>query len=314
MDADLDSAKITVYREGAIPDTDISPDGRWAVLHLTRNAEPIITGRSITSEEDASAVNISGSVDVRLGPRENISNWSFHFIQLVKLNIAQAVYAGRTSEDGSMAVNYATPPVFNPKFAYEFSLDSESNLFGTNVMPFTNLRAPSIFPKVNNRGERVPGLPTVVTDMDDHPSRKMKVAFLNKATGRDNFLYRATHDLSFLTAFVYRDERTKRITPLAHITWNVVWNALYTWQRIPNQNPQCSGRVQPYTFDFSAQINGPPQDGRLLAKITNPTTDPTEIANALDKTAIANLDRNPDIFNLCYARKWPPDVPSNFFR
>jgi hypothetical protein len=57
MDIDYNSANITVDIAGSAPDTDISPDGQWAVLHLSRNADPIIAGDRTASDADVSAIN-----------------------------------------------------------------------------------------------------------------------------------------------------------------------------------------------------------------------------------------------------------------
>ena len=88
MEIDFKSAKITVDIKVSKAGTGISPDRKLAVLHLTRNADPIIAGDETASDVDASAINIRASVDVHLSPGDqfspgdNISNLKFRFIQL----------------------------------------------------------------------------------------------------------------------------------------------------------------------------------------------------------------------------------------
>ena len=52
MDIDFKSAKMAVDITGSAPDTDISPDGRWAILHLTRNANLIVAHNQQASDAD----------------------------------------------------------------------------------------------------------------------------------------------------------------------------------------------------------------------------------------------------------------------
>jgi hypothetical protein len=309
MIIDFKSADITVDKIDSSPFTEITLNGKSAVLHLSRNSDPIIAQSKSTSDADASAINISGQVDLQLQGREQISRWSFHFIQFARLNVAQVIYAGRSSWHGSMALNYALPPAFPAKFAYQFVLDSDPKVFGPGVLPFTNLRAPNVFQKLVPGHKHVPGALTISTDMDDHPNARMTLKLRNNRTGMDNFLFRATRDVSFLTAFVVRDEQTKVITPLAHVTWQIVWRAQYDWE-----NERCTGRMTAKTFDVDKVIQGPPADAALAAQITKPTTDASETANALGRAAIQALNNHPAVSNVAEGNRWPGDVPKDFFK
>jgi hypothetical protein len=308
MIIDFKSADITVDNIDSSPFTEMTFDGKSAVLHLSRNSDPILAQSKSTSDADASAINLAGQVDIQLEGREQISRWSFHFIQLARLNIAQVVYAGRESWHGSMALNHAIPPAFPAKFVYQFVLDSDPKVFGPGVLPFTNLRPTVVFQKFGPGNKRVPGALTINTDMDDHPNSRMALKLRNNSTGMDNYLFRATRDISFLTAFVVRDEHSKVITPLAHVTWHIVWGAHYQWE-----NEHCSGRMTTRTFDVDAVIKGPPTDGALARQITNPTSNADETANALGKAAIHALNR-PGIANVIEGKAWPPSVPKDFFK
>lgn len=297
-----DSVKITVDKEGAIPETDVSVDGKSMLLHLTRNAGPIIGQVRTYNEGETSAINIIGLVEVKLDPSDSLAKLSFHFIQLSKLLVAQSVYAGQRSAEGSMAVNYATPPVFPARFAYEYTLDSVADLFGKNVMPFTNLRPPNVLKKPG-------GIVSLVTDMDDHPVGKIPLARQNKRSDAVNFLYRASREVSFLTAFVVRNEAGV-IQPLAHVTWRLVWRGNYRWI-----DRQCIGTMAGQKFEVGDVIKAPPTDAGVAAMITKPTTNVDKTSNAPGKAAIKAIDDHRDSpFNFAHTNRWPSDVPPNFFQ
>jgi hypothetical protein len=309
MIIDFKSVDITVDNIDSSPFTEITFDGKSAVLHLSRNSDPILAQSKSTSDADASAINLAGQVAIQLEGREQISRWSFRFIQLARLNVAQVVYAGRESWHGSMALNHAVPPAYPAKFAYQFVLDSDPKVFGPGVLPFTNLRPATVFQKYGPRNQRVPGALTINTDMDDHPNARMVLKLRNNRTQMDNYLFRATRDVSFLTAFVVRDEQTKIVTPLAHVTWQIVWRAQYKWE-----NERCSGWMTARTFDVDQVIKGPPTDGALAGQITKPTTDASETANALSKAAIQALNHHPALANVAEGNRWSSDVPKDFFK
>jgi hypothetical protein len=312
---DTSSATMKVDVEGSAPATDISANGRRAVFHLTRNADPIIGLSRATSDADASAIAIEGMIDVRLGPRETLNNFRIGFIQLCLLHTAQSVYAGKTSAEGSMAINYATPPAFPAQNAYEYNLDSDPTIFGPDVLPFTNNRTPVAVPKLSrtgaNAGRPIPGVLWVTASMDDHPNSSMNLAFRNRKTGADNYLTRATTEKSFVTAFVVQDKATRAITPFHHVTWHVRWNARYRWA-----SGVCRGVMEQPAFEVGTVTKGAPTDADVAAKITNPERDPDKCANALGRAAIQRLNdlASRDTFNVSAANRWPPDVPADFWR
>jgi hypothetical protein len=148
MKIDFNTANINVDITGSAPATEISSDRKWAVLHLTRNSEPVIDAHPRATDVDKSAINISGSVDVHHNPGDDISQLGeFRFIQLACIVGDYALYAGATPTDGFVSYNWASPPAFPQKFAYDFNLDSAPESFGLSVLPFINDRAQVIFPR-----------------------------------------------------------------------------------------------------------------------------------------------------------------------
>src|SRR6478672_11973141 len=105
MEIEYDSANMEVDVVGSKADTSISPDGQWAALHLTRNANSIIAGDKTASDFDVSGIKITGTVDIRLKPGENTSGFDFNFIQLAANLHAESGFWGRVSSDGFMNVN-----------------------------------------------------------------------------------------------------------------------------------------------------------------------------------------------------------------
>jgi hypothetical protein len=254
---------------------------------------------------------------VHHNPGDDISQLGeFRFIQLACIVGDYALYAGATPTDGFVSYNWASPPAFPQKFAYDFNLDSAPESFGLSVLPFINDRAQVIFPKMNNKGHLVPGVSAVFNAMDDHPCLRMRLALTNEETNKPCFLAQLIQEMYFLSAFVVQDKR-KKITILAHVCWHALWNVRYHW---------VGGNCIPYrpvagTFDFGKTIKGPPigntigkTGGSMVVKITNPTTDPDETANALARTAIKNVDAHSLWWNRSYGKKWPVDVPSNFWK
>ena len=301
---------------GSAPDTDITPDLKWAVLHLTRNSGPVMAGHG-GDDARASAISIQGAVNVKFAASESATNWTFRFIQLVAHMESFARYFGRTSKDGFVSIDLASPPGVPQKFAYDFVLDSAPEIFGADVMPFTNLRAPAVMPKRNPRGDVVPGITLAMNTMDDHPSRRMTTAFKNKTTGAINYIAEALEQKLFLTAFVAREESTKKITTLGYVTWQAEWKAKYRW---------AGGRCLPYGQGGALKVDKPVQGApsqasvmghtgaSMAAKITNPTTDANETANTITKNVAKALDAHPEWWNVEHGDKWPPSVPGNFWK
>jgi hypothetical protein len=294
--------------EGSKPDTDISPDGQWAVLHLTRNADPIIAGDKTKQDFEVSGINISGTVDVHLRQGETVQNTEFHFIQLAADMHWQASFWGRTSNDGFMTFNAADPPAFPQKFAFDYNLDSLADR-----MPFMNLRQPGIFPKRNNRNELVPGTTSIFTDLDDHPNGRVRVAFKNVETNAVNFLGEVLIQKKFLTAFVARDLGTKKITPLAHVGWWISWEAKYRWAQSKCFPYPVNGKLEVSPVTKGALNEAGSFKSGTAAKFTNPTTNPGETANELMKKSRETLGAHPRFLNIVTTKKWPAYSPANFW-
>lgn len=314
MDIIRDSAVIEVNIEDARPGTSIDMDNHRAWLHMTKNADAVMSG---ADEVAASGINLWGKVDVRLGRGENTSNWKFRFIQLA-VNLGEYfAYAGKTSAAGYMQVYLDTPPAVPREYQYAFLLDSDPTIHGPGVMPFTNTRDHAVQPKWSRSRGEVPGVSTVLTSMDDAPSLRMSLAFKNMATHETNYLRMASVQKLFLTAFVVRDERTMKIEPLAFVPWSLSWAMSYRWQHNQCLTESVGGvfKVGDSTRSIAPAAKWLGADENHLAqKIINPTTNPDETANAVSRKARRSLDQRDNTFNLQYFDHWIAINLSNFWQ
>jgi hypothetical protein len=313
-----DSARIELNREGVVPATFVNMPLRSAFFHLTKNADPIIHQRPTESEQEASAIHIEGWVDVEAGPRDNLVGYPLRFIQLVKTHDFHFWFAGRTAAEGSVSIDLTTAPGIPARFVGEFVLDSTDNLYGENVIPFMNLRTPFT---EGRRGARV----TLMTALDDHPSVKMPLAFRNPATGDDNYLYEALCFKEFLTALVV-PKGADAYQILAHLTWNIIWRATFSWKESAAQGSAgagggaqagrkfytCQATTTVSHFYRSKGVKGAPQDTTLAPKIERPNLNPGETANALSKGAMNQL-KQPGIWNVQASdTRVDPNIPDFF--
>jgi hypothetical protein len=314
MDIDQSSAFISVDTEGSKPDADVSPSGKRAVLHLSRNSHALLYGTDPDEDDDQkardmSAINLRGYVDVRLGPGEDLSKWEFHFIQYIALMEDGFSYAGRGPGGGMIAGNLANPPAMPASSAFNYMQDGHPG-----VMPFMNLRQPMVMSKLDKQGHQVRGVSNVTTDMDDHPFLMVNTVRQNESTAQKNYLYTLDRELLFVTNFVARDTRTKAITPLAYVTWRAAWHVEFHWQ---------DGVCTPYpvkgALEVSDSTKGPPSGPGvfrtdLAKRLLNPSEDAAQLGNSIYGNVTKKLNDHPDITNMFYLDKWSARVPANFWR
>jgi hypothetical protein len=119
----------------------------------------------------------------------------------------------------------------------------------------------------------------------------------------------------FVTAFVVRDERTKKITPLASVAWRTFWRARFRWVQ-----GNCLPQLEAGALDVDKPVKGAPKEGTwgrtassLAAKIVNPPTDPDVTANALTRAAFKSFNNHPEFWNLSYSDAWPASLPLDFW-
>lgn len=305
MFIDSGSARITVDRTGSDPGVGFRPSNKSAVLHLTRNAAQIIADDPKATDKSTSAITITGQVDVQSDSPQpmDLQGWKFHFIQLAMLRELSAVFAGRTSSEGSVEINFWVPPLIPDDFYLGFCLDSFPG-----TIPFINFDPAVVLPLPGGNGRL-----RVSNDMDDHPRHPLPLKLPNTKTRAENFLFKADCDIEFLTAFVAVDPSYKPGSPggivsLAHVAWRVTWKAQLKWF---GGTPSAS--MLGKRFDVEKPVLGEPDDAEVADLITNPPTEVSETANAVGENARNQIDHG-SAFNLIVNGRWPSYVPQNFFK
>ena len=309
---DMSSVRIEGLHSGTTnQEEDVKPSTSTtetlAVLHLNRNSEGIVnrrwTGDDDEDEPALGAVYLQADADVSLGPRDDLSKWDFHFIQLTRNYAHRVVYAGRKSE-GAIIKNYASAPAYPGRFVDKFSLDSSAK-----YLPFYNLRT-TIGPALSRKA--APGSKNVSTAMYDHPARWIPLKSRNPKSSAPYYLAKASSVFEALTVFVARDEK-RQIRQLANVSWSVHWSVTFQWRRGKVQTPS----VLPggSFFFIGKAMKGPPSDKALEKMIQDSQSiNSSETSNQLLKQAVDNVEKSqaPSQTNVTLLDKWPNEVPVNF--
>jgi hypothetical protein len=122
--------------------------------------------------EAHSAINIGGSVIAKLDADEDIHKMGFQFLQVAKVGMHWAMYAGCEPSLGSILLDSADADVFDE--AETYMLDT-----GWFVFPFIADRMHQTQDKGNGRF-------LVTNDMDDHPQMKVPLVQVNPLTNQPN--------------------------------------------------------------------------------------------------------------------------------
>ena len=277
---DFDSAKIDVNRAGATPGVHFTSTA--ALFHLTSG---FIAG--MTPSNWSPAFRMTGQVKVTHGPGE-LSNWTFRFIQICRVNYIGIFYAGHRKDHGSIVLLAHKRPAFA---ASKVLLDSIASFD-----PWTNDGA-----NFNSGG-------MVTNFTSDHPSLACALGLTNAKTGERNFLFQVLEDRQFWTMYTVEDPSGKRIH-LAHVYWQARHNMGFKWRGgRPTSTGAIAGASSRLFFDFSK--SGAPKDKDLQGLLADPKSPYHNIvADAAIKATV--LGGPPNRVTL---DTWHPDVPKDFFR
>jgi hypothetical protein len=303
------TATMTMSHAGARPGVSFSPDQRQAVLHLSRNSGSIISG-IWKSNAKVSAMRITASVNVQADAKDNFRNsgWRFHFLQFLYLVGFNASYAGKNPAEGSMYLDFSSPPVY-PGYA-DFLLDTEPK---SKLFPFWDMYSPQYV-------QTEPGLWRVTITMDDHPFDTVPLRLPNFVTRQDNFLYNVFKEFQIVTTFVARDiNNGGDIVPLAWVDWGAIHNASFRWSLLKSGDldvapPQM---LQALFYDGGQVFKGAPTGRGLAAMVTDPPSDPQETYNAtMEKTVRDVLGSVANSPNVSASTGWPSswNFPRDHFK
>jgi hypothetical protein len=261
-----DSLQLTIDRKGSGPAIFVQPQGNGvnqgsAVFHLNknvfRNDGSFFDGMSDVENDSAlrriSAINIKGSVIAKLDKGEDIGRMDFQFIQVARLLISQKIIAGCEPSGGSVSLDLADPNLFDG--AGFFLVDSNSVSF-----PYLVDRNP----KPQNLGN---GRFLVTNDMDDHPFHFVELLGHNPLTNQANLLFFVHHCVAFMSAFVWVNDDSKEVRILAHVPWDVTWQAFFNWPAGPTGQPTGTFFQQNTQFTVRPWVKGPPADQRVADTI-----------------------------------------------
>lgn len=304
-----DSAVITTIHNGAAPGISTTKRGPvdMAVLHLTRNSSSIVKG-AIRSAAAASAIRMTGSVILDADPADNIlNNISFHFIQFFSDIKNIAFYAGQTSADGSMSLDFVGPKYF--RGYRRFLLDSEPSLH--NSPYFDTGRA------MLNRLNPYTNLWLVALNADDHPFKDYPLQLGNPAAGNKlNYLYKVGREFQVITTLVATDSKTFKRSPLAHVKWGATCEATFRWS--PGQSDTNVLNTPAVTGTFTvdpASTKGPPTAPGLKDMILNADMNDPDMYNIAIRDASASvLGGTTSDLDIDLRKGWSPQVPADHFK
>lgn len=237
--------KLIVSDAGAKPDVFINPVGH-IICHLTQgfNSGPFPAGQQ-------NALTAAAHVPLGGGP----SGTTFGFVQIGRINVFGAFYAGRIPSEGSIGVQAHVPPALPTPVL----LDA----FGNPPLPWFIDPSNSSF---------VP--PQIHASWGDHPASKVPLKLRNSATSNvDNFLFHFIDDRDFWTIFTAQDPGGA-LRYIAHFHWRVLYDVKLMWR-----NGQPQKRVSNSLFEMKQRnVKGRPPDADLQSMLNTPAGPRANIA------------------------------------
>jgi Domain of unknown function (DUF4157) len=276
----------------------------FAVLHLTRNSAAIVSD-SARKLSDISAIRITANIPVLTDTRENLadSDLRFRFVQFFALRDKRAYYAGPSSGDGNMYLDFARKPAFSGED--ELMLDTEPK---SNIFPYFEMYPPH-YRRIG------PSLWNVTIAMDDHPFSDLPLRLSNFYTKKINFLCTASKAFNVVTALVvrdYTDASQPKTTLLGQMLWGAELGFSLRWTKgadhtvVPNpaeyntRTFYCKDARMGFDADLTSMIEG----------LTSSTETINDSSNAAVQTVLSSnhVNRNVRVFE-----KWTSNQVQKFF-
>jgi hypothetical protein len=299
------SARLVIDAAGAKPGVDLTlrKDVATAVLHLTRNKEPIVKGKTFLTKADflaAAAVNITGTVFVAASSKAEIdSKWEFHLIQLLHPVVDSASFAGRKPADGSMELNFAAPPGKKGGFF----LDSDPGF-----RPYCES-----WPAQATQFQ--PGAWQVKVELADHPFTDVALMLPNLAAkDATNYLYSTTKHCIFVTSVVALDRAKGDYKILCHLQWGYKGVTSYRWTDRGGDEISAKFSMDVSTFNAGTTTLGDPVEKGVADLIKKPSKDPSDLYNKVRPSAYAAAILGTSSSNFKGEANWSPSVPRDLFK
>jgi hypothetical protein len=272
------SAGIDPVAGQAVPALSIQPGALvpMAVCNLTRNF-------SADPTKMKWAFDLNGHVKVSVGPGENLSKHNFGFIQYIRHKFIGIFYAGRSSREGSVAIQ--------PDVGSSYMLDCSER---TN-RPFM---WPTSENAVFDAGE-------VLATMGDHPVLSIGQTTNNPKSGLDNFLFHILDRRDVWSILTVQDP-SGNFQHLAHVHWDLVYEFKFKWNA---GKPIVQNLSE---FKMGTPAKGAPSDPDLTPIFASLSATQTPIANEKVRAALKAALVPPNA-GRTDNEKWFMNVPTDFF-
>jgi hypothetical protein len=270
---DFKSAKIKVADEDAKPN--VATGLKRAVIHLTKG----FNGPDADPVSDNNAFEITGDVDVlvdTVAEADDVlnGNWTFSFIQILKVDSVSFTWSGRRDTEGEVFIPLSQEPAW-PK-ANLVCLDGNP---GATL--FYNSQQHAGFRKTPQPGQKI--VVHVKNSMTDHPAIGTGYRIPNSATKSKNFLSAMERELEGFAVFTGRDGAGV-LHPIVHVHWHLHTEAAFKWSRnIP------TGVMRKRILEFGPPLLALPVDPAVQTLLRNPAP---PLHNDLSKTALRNAPRS----------------------
>jgi hypothetical protein len=239
------------------------------------------------------AFTASLTVPLSFQPSDRARDWTFGFIQLVRIKVGSASYNGRIPQEGNVIIRWNIPPNLVSNLLWDVS-----TLFAPPPPPWF------LFP------DNLATLPQVRSAWADHPFLKIPLKTSNSLqSNMPNFLYYLNQEADFFTIFTAQ-EPAGVLHFISTLFWTLNYELTFVWIR-----GLATLRKSDSFIDFHGTImrDGPPADPdveSLLKSLSVPGS--REDANTLVVRAIHNSinSRGP---NHVEGFGWIPGTPLDFW-
>jgi hypothetical protein len=231
------SARIAPAFGEARPGVHVGPER--VTLHLTKGFIPD-SPQGLMSH----ALRAIGTVDIAMGPKDNLSGWEFGFIQIARARDVSFYYAGKARSQGGIVVHAHVPPAL-----------PEALILDTDV---------DIDPWTRHRPRYTYLSPTIRCETGDHPAVRAGRELQNRRTSAANYLYHVVTDVEFWTVFSAMDD-VGHFSHLRHLYWHLRYDVMFSWAAAQPVVKRMASRLT-----VGEDAAGEPQDPAVRGLLANP--------------------------------------------
>jgi hypothetical protein len=285
----MQNAEITNKHNGVAPGIYCYNNGveMVASLYLDPNTMACFTdpnhGECLTRKEDA-AITIDANVWMFRTFDDNtpmdmlLFNWEFHLIQFFREVNFKADFAGQTQADGSMTMDFASPPALpggwlldaNEKLPEHGDEPPDGTWF-----PWAEWRQSQDFSAVSGAD----GWHVEKVQLFDHPNTQVPLREYNVVTTKWNYLYSIYRQFRIITMLVVYIPDFRVYRPVGHIEWKASWDSTIHWKPTSGDNLTWDPAVTTSSFDASDRMVKGLPDEPGIKDIWNRVADTPEWRN-----------------------------------